>query len=288
MYGALRRFIERDSIKDIFSDRTREMLQGIYRRIRTAIEYHSVQALLNANRDLKPRHSGQERCFIVANGPSIKQQDLTPLRGETTFVMNAFMFHPDYQKISPTYHCVVDPVVWNNEQSTLNWLRDLDGTASKSTLLLPVELQRTVEHQGFFRGREVRYLLLSGPSCETGRIRFDLTRPMSGCVSVSHACLLTALYLGFRKIYLLGCDHDWLTHPREARHFYDEDPHLGNTFPDHYTYEYHMVGMLRLWRGYRHLRDFGAARGQRIYNATRGGFLDVFPRVTYEELVRKC
>jgi hypothetical protein len=46
-----------------------------------------------------------------------------------------------------------------------------------------------------------------------------------------------------------------------------------------------MESMLELWREYRHVREFALARGCRIYNATRGGFLDVFPRVTYEKLL---
>ena len=62
----------------------RPLVQSLYRRYRTAVEYHRYQRLLAPNRELRARHPDPRRCFIIANGPSIKQQDLTLLRDETT------------------------------------------------------------------------------------------------------------------------------------------------------------------------------------------------------------
>jgi hypothetical protein len=103
---------------------------------------------------------------------------------------------------------------------------------------------------------------------------------------VAQACLLLALYMGYRNIYLVGLDHDWLASPTKHTYFFDKDPHWRDDAAD-FPYEIIMESILRLWKSYRHLREFAFARGTRIFNATRGGFLDVFPRVEYESLVAK-
>jgi hypothetical protein len=55
--------------------------------------------LLNQNEKLRNCHRGQ-RCFVIGNGPSLTKQDLAPLDGEITFVMNAFWKHPILDKMA--------------------------------------------------------------------------------------------------------------------------------------------------------------------------------------------
>src|SRR4051812_13425127 len=51
------------------------------------------KGLLQQNEKLRGCHRNQ-RCFVIGNGPSLAKQDLAPLAGEITFVMNAFWKHP--------------------------------------------------------------------------------------------------------------------------------------------------------------------------------------------------
>lgn len=282
-FGQFRRIAERRELKGRVPAPFRPLLRWIHRRIRTALEYHRVQGLLAPNRELRDRHRETDRCFIIANGPSLKAQDLLPLAWETTLVMNAFHLHPDYSRIDPAYHLVVDPDAFEDTSQTIDWLRDLERQGARTTFLFPADAAPLLERTGLFRRRSVRYLLLSEIGCERPRIRADLTRPISGVQCVTLACLLVAAYVGFRNVYLLGCDHDWLATPAKLSHFYEQDP---TAFPEvRYSYEELMESQLMLWRSYRHVRDFALARGVRIFNATKGGFLDVFPRVEYESLI---
>jgi len=52
---------------------------------------------------LKDKHLG-ERCFILATGPSIQEQDLTVLEGELCIAVSHFFLHKDIKRISPRYH----------------------------------------------------------------------------------------------------------------------------------------------------------------------------------------
>jgi hypothetical protein len=284
MIGALQTTLSKDSVSRRVPKVLRPLVQRLYRRWRTAVEYHRWQKLLAPNRELPSRHPDPRRCFIIANGPSIKQQDLTVLRDETTLVVNSFHFHPDYARIRPTYHVVVDPLHVVDRPNAIAWLRELERMETPTTHIFPVEGEELFRKHGLFRNKDVRYVLLSEQRCAPGSVKANLARPASGVQCVSAAALLAACFLGFREIYLLGCDHDWLAHPTVDTHFYDSNPHYPDTMAS-YTYEKMMEDQLALWQEYKGLREFALERGIRIFNATRGGFLDIFPRVTYEKLV---
>ena len=284
MLGSLRSTVSKESLARRVPAPLRPLLQGLYRRYRTAVEYHRYQRLLASNRELRSRHPDPRRCFVIANGPSVKQQDLTLLRDETTIVVNSFHFHPDYEKIRPKYHVAVDPKLVADAPNAIAWLREMQQVGADPTFIFPVEGETLFRKYGLFKGRPVHYALLSEQTCASGRVKVDLSRPVSGVRCVSVAAIVVALHLGFREIYLLGCDHDWLAHPTVDTHFYDSNPHYPDFMSD-FPYQALMEYQLELWREYGNLRQFALARGSRIYNATRGGFLDVFPRVTYEKLV---
>jgi hypothetical protein len=110
-------------------------------------------------------------------------------------------------------------------------------------------------------------------------------------MSVSQLCIMAAIYMGCSPIYLLGLDHDWLAHRGEAGHFYpghgglekhqEFKPQLSD-----WSYKFLMECQLKLWTGYETLAEIAARKGIRILNATNGGFLDVFERVNYEDVIR--
>ena len=51
----------------------------------------------------------------MANGPSIKNQDLKPLKNEITFFLNRAFLHQDYEFIKPKYHIFIDPKLATGE-----------------------------------------------------------------------------------------------------------------------------------------------------------------------------
>jgi hypothetical protein len=95
--------------------------------------------------------------------------------------------------------------------------------------------------------------------------------------------LLVALYMGFGHIYLLGCDHDWILHINESRHFYTEDQHAlnRNAYNEWYgtDFESQCQDYIRLWQQYKAIQRVATSSTVHIANATAGGLLDVFPRV---------
>ena len=46
-----------------------------------------------------------------------------------------------------------------------------------------------------------------------------------------------------------------------------------------------MIANYRLWQNYKSLKRIAEKKHIKIYNATNGGYLDVFERITYEQII---
>ncbi len=252
---------------------------------------HRYRRLALANRRLKDRHAG-ERCFIIATGPSIKTQDLSCLSGETCIAVSNFFVHPDYVRIKPRYHCLApfhEPIT---EDAWQQWLDDLDAKTPGTALLLGLADYERNRRGGRFADRELWYVRFGGTLAGISTHGVDLTQSIPGPQSVSTMALMAAVYMGFKKIYLLGCDHDWILHINVSSHFYDEKQHALNragfrefTEWDEPDFAMHCRRYVALWDEYKAVRAAARLSGAEIYNATPGGLLDVFPRARLETVL---
>ena len=248
-------------------------------------------AVLQRNRALRNRHAG-ERCFILATGPSIREQDLTLLQGEICFAVSNFFVHPDFATIQPRYYCVAgyhEPIT---EAAWIEWLREMEAATGAATMFFSLNDRERTEHNGLFRGRQVHYLQFGASRDGILRRGIDLARPVLGPQSVPVMALEIAIYMGFRHIYLLGCDHDWILHLHTSTHFYEESQHAlvrqgyneWSDAPRAGYLERQCQHLISLWQQYKVIQSIAQAKSIRIFNATEGGLLDVFPRIRYESL----
>lgn len=256
----------------------------------TTIEPQIVERLqiVQANSQLKDRHVGQ-RCFILATGPSIKDQPVRQLAGEHCIAVSNFFVHPDYRAIRPRYHCIAPFHAPITEEGWQDWLREASTATGDAEMFFGLrDLERNTR-AGHFNQREKHFLNFAGSLEQLEAHGVDLTRILPSPQSVTIMALYAAVYMGFKEIYLLGCDHDWILHLNSSTHFYDESQHALNRggynewfAPGLDTY---FKDYLSLWKQYRTLGQIAERRGVRIVNATRGGLLDVFPRAQFESLL---
>jgi CMP-N-acetylneuraminic acid synthetase len=238
---------------------------------------------LAANAALKDRHRG-ERCFIVATGPSIKTQDLRSLRGETVIAVSNFFVHAEFRAIAPRYYCIPPWHVEVTEPAWAAWLGEL-APALRSLdpcdVFVALDDRARIPTAGFRDGQ--LHDLAFAPHLRPHGI--DLTGLCLAPKSVTIMALQVALYLGFAEIQLLGCDHDWILHLNESRHFYAESEHAAQRagYDEWFTPDFaaHCRDYIHLWEQYRVLDAIARSRSVRIRNATAGGLLDVFPRVAF-------
>lgn len=278
-------------------------LKYILRTIRQLKYQASNSYNLDKNKLLKFKdiHEGR-RCFVLATGPSINSQNLKPLSKEICFSVSQFMLHPDIKIINPRYNIEAP----NHAPFDFDDLRVMfDGynkNLSKETILFcghtPYKysildfLKRHPEYNNE-RIHHINY------SMSTYIDEFNYQDSNIWDISVSPFLIRTviymaiqiALYMGFKQIFLLGCDHDYLNDLKRVKnhHFYNDEEsgisdaeHLSSFDTEWWFQQYYFR-----WKEYKLMKQYAEKRGCKIFNATAGGMLDVFPRIKLEDVLSK-
>ena len=248
-----------------------------------------ISHLCAPNIAYKNIHQGQ-RCFIVCGGPSIKKQNLLPLKDEITFFVSGGFLHPDYLTIQPNYHCTPDiqPTPKLPLEKFVEYYKLTDNSIGNTQLFLSAADANFIKRNDLFRDRRVSYLNM-GLNWNPDRKKiYDLTQKIPAIQSVPIMAIMIAMYMGCREIYLLGVELDELWRG-EYNHFYDneimrndlavdEDGRSTTPLIELFKINYD------LWQQFDNLRRIAEANNIEILNASQGGALDVYRRVKLEEI----
>jgi hypothetical protein len=216
------------------------------------------------------RYAG-ERCFVVGNGPSLRNTDLSKLNGEFTLGMNRiYLAFDEYHFKTSCLVSVNDLVLEQCHQDIaaldipkfVTWRARHYFKASDETLFLDTDYTLPEDFNGDATGR-----LFEG-------------------FTVTYVCLQLAYFMGFSQAILIGVDHNFATKgPANAVVTSQGDD------PNHFSAQYFGKGFR--WqlpdlegseRAYRFARDAYEADGRQILDATVGGKLAVFSKTDYEGL----
>ena len=238
---------------------------------------------VRANKRLRGVHRG-ERCFVLGNGPSLRDQDLSRLAGEQVFTVNSFVHHAKELDVHPSCHTLMDPFFFDENGSGIDTLRACAELPAGTQVVVPLHYKPIVDRYL----RDPIYVLFAGDFA--GNRNADLAGPLPSLYSVTNLALLVALYMGFDRIYLLGCEMDLLTRvvgvqPLRIResHYYAEDTTVADWGKLGFDYTRYAEAVLRMFEGFRFAAQ-ACAPGQTIFNATPGGLLDVFPRIELDAI----
>ncbi|GFO65337.1 hypothetical protein M1B72_01935 [Geomonas paludis] len=247
----------------------------------------TIQELLSKNAPLKNCHAGR-RAFVIGNGPSLASQDLSHLAGEVTIVASWFHNHPLATLIRPGYWVLADPAGWDRpDQPFLPAINHVKSLNIHTRLFVPSA------------GYQYYSSLNNGPLIETHFYHFDYTKldhdvidftqpvpPYSQNVVLSS--LMLAFYMGCDPVYFIGCDHDFLAITKESYANHKEEHFYSEKAPARYDLEFEWLEfeacMNRLRDQYQRLAHYARRWGHNVFNATRGGCLEYFPRVEFESL----
>lgn len=216
------------------------------------------------------KHEGQ-RCFILGNGPSLRDTDLSLLKNEVTFGTNRIYMNFDAMGFETTYHVVV------NELVVEQCAKDI------AKLNMPK-----------FVGWHCRDLIDFGPNTQFLHTRGGLrswffTDLTEGCWegnTVTMVALQLAYYMGFKEAVLVGVDHryQFTGQPHAAVTSTGADP---NHFNENYFglgFRWHLPDLEGSEMSYRVADFIYRQNGRRVLDATVGGKLNVFPKIPYLSL----
>ena len=233
---------------------------------------------LKKNRALRDLYKGK-RCFIIGNGPSLKEQDLTLIKNEYTFVTNNFILHNSINEIDPSFYCIVDPNMYTGK-FPIERLRLMDEKLERTKFFFRYRAKSYVQDKRLFRDKEIHYIKNDSYLNDFYNFNMKLSGCIPGTVNVIHTCIMIAAYMGFEQIYLLGCDST-LFIPK-PNHFYqitEEEIKSKMDLDEKLFYTSYM------FKSYKILSKIYAKKGIKIINATQGGVLEIFPRDEYENIM---
>lgn len=252
----------------------------------------------------KNRHRG-ERCFIMGNGPSLNQMDLSKLAGETVFACNAVHLLFDRIGWRPTYYVSVDSRTTVDRAAEISAML---GETPAMTAFFPATLHI---HDGSGAMLDTRRLVgihdnawffnevaNSEASLPHSMFSLDAAERVVQPYTVAITMMQLAAYMGFSEIYLIGCDTRYVV-PHNVQ---QSGPRAGDgrgllltstsdDDPNHFDPRY--FGRGRRWHNpqvdrmiahYGHARTALEGAGVTVFNATVGGDLEVFPRAVFDGL----
>ena len=221
-----------------------------------------------------------QRAFIIGNGPSLNQLDLTKLKNEITFGVNSIYLLFDEMGFKPTYYVVEDTLVAEDRASDINQL-------SGMTKIFGEYLGYCLEDDPEVAWANVIFEYSEYPGFPHFSRRADQCLWVGG--TVSYLCMQLAYFMGFSEVYLIGFDHSYNI-PEDAKiegtviTSRSDDPN--HFHPDYFGKgkRWHDPRVDRMELAYRKAKKVYEQSGRKIINATAGGKLEVFPRIAYNRL----
>jgi hypothetical protein len=225
--------------------------------------------------DLRNKYEGR-RAFVIGNGPSLKNTDISRLRHEFTIGLNRiYLMFPDLGFSTSCLVSINDLVIeqcLHDLQSLtiprfLSWRAHRFFPASTPLTVLPTFLHTTYEGAKF--SQDV-----------AGRVWEGAT--------VTYVALQLAFHMGFQQVILIGVDHSFTSAGAANATIVSSGDD-----PNHFSPEYFGKGFrwqlpdlaMSEW-AYTLAREAYAKAGREILDATVGGKLTVFPKVDYNSLIK--
>lgn len=230
---------------------------------------NSIGKLLRDNYELKDIYEGQ-RCFILGNGPSLSDIDLSLIENEITFTMNDFYKIKDIHKIHANYHILCDSSAYQDPEEALNKLYDRSNP-------LGVFIEDRIYGKMKNNTSETSppmYLYRKAPEIENlSSVDMDLCGVLPRFFTEIQSAIVIAAYMGFQEIYLLGCDSNEILNKIDSRA-------MTETNGEHMFFEYYHI-----FKCYRMLREALSAKGVKLIDLTAGSIINSLEKSTLKEVL---
>ena len=240
------------------------------------LQLNAVEQVVPGNRKrleaLKDTHMG-EICFVIGNGPSLKARDLDKLKEKGIFcfaskgIYNIFeetQWRPDIWGVSDLDYIAI-------KKDKLN---ELDGfiklVCAQSLIKCGIEISNSIYYPFIQAERKPKFF------------NKDVTRGVHFYGTITAKLINFAVYMGFKKIYEHGKKVvDTSKNMHFGSNYYDSKEEQQKAYMNIENAE---SAQQYVTDSYKDIKYFCDQLSVEIYNATRGGELEVFPRVNFDEI----
>ena len=227
-------------------------LQSLFRLVWIFITDIFSEDLISSNNKYKNIHK-EKTCFVLGTGGSLNNIDFECLKNEVVFGSNFLINHIDLKKLNLDYYFEIDPIhslfisdknsiSFSNiieKENDLNpykiknknrfyykvnpyhYFKEIEKKLSlKTTLFFNSSSKNFITKNSLFKDFNTSYVKGLKPMNEAKKQVFDISRRMTFHDGSMHAMIGTALYMGFKKIFLIGADY--ALSPSMEYHYYDQ------------------------------------------------------------------
>lgn len=215
------------------------------------------------------------KCFVIGNGPSLTADDLTTLHNNEIpcFASNNILKLFDKTDWRPEYYVCEDILVLKDIQEKIS-------EASLKNKFIPINYH----WYDNININDAKYFL---QIFSKGIVFSENIADSIICKgTVTTTCIQLAVYMGYKEIYLLGVDHSYSKSTDNSGKII-VDNSVKDYFDDDYakTMEKKMIPNLEATtQSYQEVKEHCDKIGVKIYNSTRGGKLEVFPRINFDKV----
>ncbi len=227
-------------------------------------------------------HEGR-RIFLIGNGPSLRAEDLDTLyiNHEICFGFNSIHSIFDHTKWRPDYYGISD---YYGFLICREMIDKIPGTHFMWDLFKYFYPSFENDTRNYF----FRFIRRGYSTDEMPEFSDDVPNGLNLGYSVTYDIgLQMAAYMGASEIYLLGMDHNYIK-DFDGNHFEGYSNGYGTIeakcrfYPVQNTRKGYDVK--RVEKAFERAKAHSEKHNYRIFNATRGGMLEIFERVNFDKL----
>ena len=248
-----------------------------------------------------------QSVIILGTGPSFKttiENHLAELLSHDTIGLNHFAEKEEFSLIKPKHYVIGAPELWNDklDQKYLDRSKKLFTALAENTHW-PMQLFIGISGKGFsmlklFDGHKnitVKYYnrtAVEGNNFIRHKM-FDWQLGMPRPHNVMIPSIMISLWLGYKKIILVGADHSWHEQIKvddannvllDQKHYFSKKE---NWKPMHYAGQrsrlmHEVFEKLTLaFKGYHIINNYASKRNVEIINASEKSYIDAFSRTSF-------
>ncbi len=207
--------------------------------------------------------SKRKRCFIVATGPSLRDEDLQSLNRNEEFCISMNKIYIYKGEWRPDVYVCVDSFLISESEVNIK-----EYTSKIKFIGDSCQQFWDKEHENTYK----IHCITQDSYNVVPRFSEDICQKVYTGSTVAYACIQIAVFLGFKEIYLLGVDCNYVKNSSNNYFFESDVADNKNHHED------------RMILSYMSAKKYADEHGIKIYNATRGGALEVFERVDFDSL----
>lgn len=216
-------------------------------------------------------HKG-ESCFIIGHGPSLRAGDLDTLELNhiITFSMNLVYKLFNKTKWRPDYYVAMDKGVLDSHPY-FKW----EENTKRKCFIADMSEEFWSKNKS---EKNIKYHSIRNMNAREVKFSEDISKRVYFGATVAYDCIQIAAYMGFSKIYLMGMD--LIPHKQGDK----SAMQYSNFFEIGSQGKRPQMWVEKILRSYQAAKKYADDRGIHIYNATRGGYLEIFDRVDFDKL----